>query len=465
MTDDDKPSRQTATLHDNTKTPRDVRRARGVALQASIPLRDHAELRTASERPDPLELLARDNVGRIPGLIPIRYGRMARTPFTFFRGAASVMASDLSRTTTTNVPVQLCGDAHILNFGAFSTPERKVVFDLNDFDETLPGSWEWDLKRLAVSLVLLARDNGMKAGTGQEAAETATREYRDKMRQYSKMSILDIWYDQFDWENVCEAANERLRKTLQKDLKKAQKHTIASHYFPKLTEKSGGKYLFVDQPPLIFHDQDEAFEKKMRHAFAQYKESLQEDKQRLLERYTMADVAIKVVGVGSVGTYCGIALMLGPDDEPLILQIKEARKSVLELYAGDSEHATHGERVVAGQRIIQSASDIFLGWMTVEHKDFYVRQLRDTKVKLAVEDWDETHLKDMALLVGGVLARAHARSGDPACISAYLGESDEFDTAIGAFAVKYADRTERDWELLTAAIKSGQIEAVEESTH
>jgi uncharacterized protein (DUF2252 family) len=203
----------------------------------------------------------------------------------------------------------------------------------------------------------------------------------------------------------------------------------------------------------------------MRHAFAQYKASLQEDKQRLLERYTFSDVAIKVVGVGSVGTYCAIVLMLGPDDEPLILQIKEARKSVLEYYAGDSEHETHGERVVAGQRIIQSASDIFLGWMTVEHKDFYVRQLRDTKVKLAPEDWDEQHLKDMAGLVGGVLARAHARSGDPAVISAYLGDSDAFDTAIGAFAVKYADRTERDWELLTAAIKSGQIEAVEETTH
>jgi uncharacterized protein (DUF2252 family) len=464
MTTNDK-NPPTATLHDNTKTPRDVRRARGLALRATFPLKDHAEVPGTAGRSDPMDLLEKDNSGRIKKLIPIRYGRMSRTPFTFFRGAASVMAADLKNTCTTNVPVQLCGDAHILNFGAFATPERNVVFDLNDFDETLPGSWEWDLKRLTTSLVLVARDNGMKAGAGGAAAEACTRAYRDKMHVYSKMSIMDIWYDKFDWEKVVADANERLRKTLLKDLKKAQKHTIASHYFPKLTEKQGGKYLFIDQPPLIYHDPNSDFEKKMRTAFEDYKNSLQEDKQRLLDRYTFVDAAIKVVGVGSVGTYCAIVLLMGPDEEPLILQIKEARRSVYEPYIGTSEHDTHGKRVVAGQRIIQSASDIFLGWMKTDKKDFYVRQLRDTKVKLTPEDWDETHLMDMATLTGEVLARAHARSGDPAVIAAYIGETDEFDGAISAFSVKYADRTEKDWELLAAAIKSGKLEAEEESGH
>lgn len=462
MTANDK-NRLTATLHDNTRTPRDVRRARGLALQATFPLKEHANVPASSDRDDPVELLEKDNIGRIKRLIPIRYGRMSKTPFTFFRGAASVMASDLSKTCTTNVPVQLCGDAHILNFGAFATPERNVVFDLNDFDETLPGSWEWDLKRLATSLVLVARDNGMKAGIGSEAAEACTRAYREKMHAYSKMTIMDIWYDKFDWEKVVADANERLRKSLQKDLKKAQKHTVTSHYFPKLTEKQGGKYLFIDQPPLIYHDLRSGFEEKLRGAFDDYKRSLQEDKQRLLDRYTITDAAIKVVGVGSVGTYCAILLLLGPDDEPLILQVKEARRSVFEPYVGESEHPTHGERVVAGQRIIQSASDIFLGWTKTDARDFYIRQLRDTKVKLTPEEWDDLHLMDMATLTGAVLARAHARSGDPAVISAYLGDSDDFDRAVSAFAVKYADRTEKDWELLMAAIKSGKIEAEEDA--
>lgn len=452
---------QVATLHDNTATPRDDRKQRGLILREAVPHVKHAGWHAPSDRPDPLDLLSADDEGRLTELIPIRYGRMSHTPFTFFRGSASVMASDLSHTPISKVKVQLCGDAHALNFGAFATPERNVVFDLNDFDETLPGPWEWDLKRLAVSLVLIARDNGLKAKVESDAVSAAVSNYRTKMHEYAHMAILDIWYARIDYESVVAEINDpNLKTALQDNLKKAQKRTVRYHLFPKLTEEKDGHHLIKDAPPLIYHSQEKGFAERMRKGLELYKQSLQEDKQRLLDRYNVEDVAIKVVGVGSVGTTCAIALLIGPDNDPMFLQIKEARSSVLEKYCGKSEFDNHGHRVVAGQRIIQSASDIFLGWMRLENgKDFYCRQLRDTKVKLAPEEWNAKQLVDMAGIMGSVLARAHARSGDSAVIAGYLGETDSFDSALADFSLAYATQVEKDHAQLAAAIKSGRVKA------
>jgi uncharacterized protein (DUF2252 family) len=399
---------------------------------------------------------------RIPALIPIRYGRMLKSPFTFFRGAAAIMAADLASTPNIKVRVQACGDAHALNFGAFATPERNVVFDLNDFDETLPAPWEWDLKRLTTSLALISRNNGFKDKVGIAAVQSAVQAYREKMAEFSQMSILDIWYANVPWEHVIEEAQDnQIKKKLKARLKKAQKNTIAGHYFPKLVHEKNGTYCIKDNPPLMFHiSDDEVFENEMKQGLSLYRDSLQDDKRRLLERYQLCDIAIKVVGIGSVGTTCAVALYLAPDNEPLFLQLKEARPSVLAEYCGQTQFDTNGERVVAGQRIMQSASDIFLGWMKLASgRHFYVRQLRDTKIKLVPEDWSERHLSEMAAVVGGVLARAHARSGDSAVISGYLGDSEQFDQAIADFAIAYADQTEKDHALLEQAVKSGKIAA------
>jgi uncharacterized protein (DUF2252 family) len=460
--------KKVAVLHDNTATPRDDRRVRGKALRAAIPCKSHAGWKVSADRPDPLDLLKRADKGRIDDLIPIRYGRMLQSPFTFYRGAASVMASDLATTPISKIYVQACGDCHALNFGAFATPERNVAFDINDFDETLPGAWEWDIKRLAVSLVLIARDNGLKPKYGLQAAETVTRAYREKMAEFSRMAVLDIWYAKVEWEGViAQLADTQLRKNLKEELKKAQKHTMQSHYFPKMTHEQDGQYLIKDTPPLIYHVKDDgAFIDSVKKGLEIYKTSLQEDKQRLLDRYRLCDIAIKVVGIGSVGTTCAVALMMAPDNEPLMLQIKEANASVLEPYAGKSAFDNHGQRVVAGQRIMQSASDIFLGWMQLDGgRHFYVRQLRDTKVKLVTSEWENNHLVAMAEVLGGVLARAHARSGDSAVISGYLGDTDEFDRAIADFSVSYADQMEKDHAALGAAVRSGRIKVkLEEDT-
>lgn len=449
-----------ATLHDATATPRDDRRARGKALAAAVPHVKHAGWSVPADRKDPIAILQSSDSWRRQELVPIRYGRMSKTPFTFFRGSAAVMAGDLASTPVSKVKVQSCGDCHALNFGAFATPERNVVFDLNDFDETLPGPWEWDLKRLAVSLVLIARDNELKRKVETEAVEACAAAYRERMHEYSRMPILDIWYAKVDWQHVLDEAPDKQTKVdLDAQLKKAQKQSVRFHDFPKLAHEKNGSFAIKDNPPLVYHPADEAdFAARMRRGFELYKESLQEDRQRLLDRYKLIDVAIKVVGVGSVGTTCAIALMLGPDDDPLFLQIKEARESVLESYVGKSEFDNHGQRVVAGQRIVQSASDIFLGWMRLEDgRDFYVRQLRDTKLKLAAEEWGAKQLVGMASVLGSVLARAHARSGDSAVIAGYLGETNTFDLALSDFAVCYAGQVEKDHALLMAAAKSGRI--------
>jgi uncharacterized protein (DUF2252 family) len=449
-------------LHDNTAAPRDGRRARGLVFRDAVPFQSLAGWAPDPLRPDPIEVLKNSDRGRIPNLLPIRYGRMLKTPFTFYRGAADVMARDLATTPVTGIRVQLCGDCHALNFGAFATPERNVSFDIVDFDETLPGPWEWDLKRLTTSLVLLARDNGIKLGDAAAAAEAAARTYREKMLEFASMSILDVWYAHFDWENVVtQASDQCLKKNLEEHLKKAQKRSIQHYYFPKLTHSQNGKQVITDDPPLIYHPKDDKdFVSRMNMGLQLYRNSLQGDKRRLIDRFQLCDIAIKVVGVGSVGTSCAIALYMGPNDEPLFLQLKEARESVLEKHAGKSSFESHGRRVVEGQRIIQSASDIFLGWFNFDDgKHYYVRQLRDTKVKLISYQWAGPHLIDMSGIMGAVLARAHARSGDSAMISGYLGQSIEFDRAIADFSTSYADQVEKDHAVLVAAVHAGRIRA------
>ncbi len=458
-----------ALLHDATLSPRDDRRARGKAIAVAKPHSGHAGWRVPVNRPDPIAVLEASNEGRLEELIPLRYGRMMQSAFTFYRGAAALMAMDLGSFANTSIPVQACGDCHLLNFGAFATPERNIMFDINDFDETLPAPWEWDVKRLAVSFVLSARENGLKPKYEAMAAEAVVRAYRQKITQFSRMSILDIWYERVDWQSVIErTSDEDLQKKRQARLKKELKRTIQDYYFPKFAERSGGGFVFKDTPPTMYHMQGadgKIFAGQIEKAFDLYKESLQEDKRRLINRYRLEDVAIKVVGIGSVGTLCAVALMLAPDNEPLLLQIKEARESVLQPYVGKSSFENRGQRVVEGQRIIQSASDIFLGWTKFDNgKHFYIRQLRDTKVKPDPELWEGPQTIEIAEVMGYVLARAHARSGDAATISGYLGglEDASFDAAVTDFALNYADQVERDHALLLAAIKSGRIKAKDE---
>ena len=456
-----------AILHDSTLSPRDNRRARGEALRQAHPAENHAGWKAPANRKDPIEVLEESNEGRLTELIPMRYGRMMHSPFTFFRGAAALMAMDLASIKTPRIMVQACGDCHLLNFGAFATPERNIVFDINDFDETLPAPFEWDLKRLAVSFVLAARENELKPKFASAAAEAVVRAYREKVEELSHKSIMDIWYERLDWQSVIErTTDEVLQRKRMNRLKKELKRTIADYYFPKFAETSGGVIRFKDSPPTMYHlsgHEGKQLIKKTEAALELYKDSLQGAERRLVSRYKFQDVAIKVVGIGSVGTLCAVALMLAPDNEPLILQIKEARPSVLQNYVGKSTFENNGQRVVEGQRIIQSASDVFLGWTQFEDgKHFYIRQLRDTKVKPDPELWDGPQMVEIAEVMGRVLARAHARSGDATYISSYLGNDTSFDKAMLDFALNYADQTERDHQLLVAAINSKRIDAVAE---
>jgi uncharacterized protein (DUF2252 family) len=458
---------ETAALHDNTMTPKDERRDRGKVMHEAVPHRSHAAWKPTTDRPDPVDVILKASEGRLPELAPLRYGRMLISPFTFYRGTAGVMAFDLARTPNCKVQVQSCGDAHLMNFGAFATPERNIVFDLNDFDETLPAPWEWDLKRLAVSFVLAARDNELKEKFARGAAVAAAKAYRKKTHEYSKMSILDIWYDRIDWSVVQESTSDKeLKKRRKEQTEKALKRTIATYYFPKMTEEGDGRHLFKDNPPTIYHmagPEGAKFHDQALKSFAMYRETLQEDRRRLFDRYHLADVAIKVVGIGSVGTVCAVALMMSTDNEPVFLQFKQATASVLEPFAGKSEFENHGQRVVAGQRIIQSASDIFLGWTQFDDgKHFYIRQLRDGKVKLEPALWDGPRMEEAATLMGGALARAHARSGDSAVISGYLGEEDTFDEAIGDFSMAYADQAKKDYDSFAAAARAGKFKVAED---
>ena len=429
-----------------------------------MPLEAHGTWKPPRNRPSPVDLVIASSKGRIAELIPIRYGRMSASPFTFYRGTALNMASDLATTPNTGVRTHLCGDCHLMNFGAFATPERRTIFDINDFDETLDGPWEWDLKRLAASFVLAARSNGFAAVDQRSAAMACVRSYRERIRIYAKMAALDVWYARIDKKALLASLSDvdtiaRLRKRIAKE----QARTPAEADFPKMVEGRNGKFVIKDNPPLIYHDQTVNLESdrfNVLTALGQYRSSLQDDRKVLFDRYRLVDIAVKVVGVGSVGTFCAVLLMMAEDDDPLLLQVKEARASVLEPYLGRSRYANHGQRIVVGQRLMQSASDIFLGWTEGGRgRHFYLRQLRDMKMKPLVEVFNPVTMVDYATLCGWTLARAHARSGDAAMIAGYVGKSEVLDEAIARFSMSYADQAERDHAAFMNAIRKGRIEA------
>ena len=414
------------------------------------------------DRPDPLALLEASDAGRMPELMPIRYGRMLQSPFTFFRGSANVMASDLSMGPATGVHVQACGDCHLLNFGGFATPERNIVFDINDFDETLPAPWEWDVKRLAASFVLAARANGLSESAGRDAAVAAARSYRERLREVAEMSPLDAWYAKIGTEDFFGLVDDPdVKNRARRRVEKARKDRASDIAYPKLVEMVGGQVQIKDQPPLIFHPdftRQRGFKEFLDEALAEYRETLPDDRRALLDRYRLVDMAIKVVGIGSVGRYCSIGLFMSSSNQPLFLQFKQAVPSVLEPYAGKSRYGHAGQRVVMGQRLMQSSSDIFLGWVTgQEGREIYVRQLRDAKIKPLVETFDRGMLETYGKACGWALARAHGRAGHPWLICGYLGSSDAVDEAMGDFAVAYADQTERDHAALKAAVSAGTI--------
>jgi uncharacterized protein (DUF2252 family) len=435
----------------------------GKALRESTPRSCHGDWCPPAGRRDPVDIIIESSVDRVPHLVPIRYGRMQQSPFAFYRGTAAIMAADLAGTKTTGLRVQLCGDCHLLNFGVFATPERNLIFDVNDFDETLPGPWEWDVKRLATSFVLAGRNNNFHAAESRQAALAAARSYRKQMTRFAGMRALDVWYDRIDGKDFLDRLpSKTVREQTRAQFRKAARG-LAEHSLPDLVDQASGQPRIRDNPPLIYHPvHAEAFEliEHLSQAFGEYRQTLPDERRVLLDRYHLVDRAVKVVGVGAVGTRCGILLLMAGPNDPLFLQVKEARTSVLEPFAGKSIYSHAGERVVVGQRLVQAASDLFLGW-THSHagRHFYVRQTRDVKVRPAIEIYRPKSLAIYGEACGWVLARAHARSGDAAQLAAYLGTSDRFDEAIADFAEAYADQNERDYEAFVAAIKSGRLVA------
>jgi len=442
-----------------------------------VPRSSHAEFSPGENRPDPVDLLMAQSVGRLPDLIAIRYGRMLASPFSYFRGAALPMASDLSTTPATGLAVQACGDAHLGNFGLFGSAERRLVFDINDFDETLPGPWEWDVKRLTASLEIAARENGIRKRDRTAMVRAAAARYRMAMRQFAGQSNLDVFYASADTDRVMARLRGRLssrqRTRLTRGIEKAHSRD-SMQALQKLTRVVNGRPQIVPDPPLVIPlssllpadvDRNEV-QKVLLGAVESYKRTLSGDRRYLLDQYRsdLADIARKVVGVGSVGTRCWIMLMLGRDSgDPLFLQMKEAGPSVLSEFAGRSRFENQGQRVVEGQRLMQAASDVFLGWHRMNPapdgivRDFYIRQLRDWKFSLDTADMQPSGLSDYGEICAWTLARAHARSGDRIAISGYLGNSDSFDKAIGAFAAAYADQNERDYAALAEAADSGRV--------
>lgn len=433
----------------------------GKALRDQIPRPSHAPWKVQARRDDVVAILQAADETRVPELVPIRYGRMLQSPFTFYRGSAAIMARDLASSPSTGIRVQACGDAHLLNFGGFATPERRLVFDINDLDETLPAPWEWDVKRLAASFVLAARANGLSDDAGREAAIGCAKSYRKHMRDYARMDVLDVWYARIDADDVLAMLPDAKREMVRKRIAKATAASSSELIFPKLVDQSGTRARIRDEPPLLFHWQGEGSERHMeviQEALLLYRETLAEDRRVLFDRYQLADGAMKVVGIGSVGTFCMVLLLTSIAGDPLFLQVKQANASVLEPYAGASDYRHHGQRVVMGQRLMQPASDIFLGWVTGRHgRQFYLRQLRDVKLSPMVETFDAGLLETYGELCGWALARAHAKAGDPWSIGGYLGSSEKFDEAMGSFALAYADQAEHDHAVLKAAVRAGKV--------
>jgi len=450
--------------------------ALGKQARAEVPRSSHAAFESAADRADPIELLESQARTRVPELVPIRYGRMLVSPFTFYRGAAKIMANDLARTHNSGLKVQCCGDAHLSNFGVFASPERRLVFDINDFDETLPGPWEWDVKRLAVSMLIAARDDGFAVKEQDRIVLDTVAQYRNAMRNFAGMENLAVWYARMEIEDLLQEYAPQFRsrqvKRTEQTLAKARTRDSMSA-FSKLTQRVNGRAEIVDESPLIVPiralvpepEQDQLFE-ELHQLMRSFRSTLQHDRRILLEQFELSDFARKVVGVGSVGTRAWIALLFGRDgQDPLFLQMKEAEASVLEEFAGQSPFKNHGERVVNGQRLMQATSDIFLGWVHVsagldgKARDFYGRQLKDWKGSAEIEQMVPRGMALYGRFCGWTLARAHARSGDRIAIAAYLGSGNAFDRAILEFSRAYANQNERDYQQLADAVKSGRVVA------
>jgi uncharacterized protein (DUF2252 family) len=464
------------------------RRARGKEARDQTPPSSHAGWAPATDRPDPVGLLEEQNLTREPDLVPVRHGRMLVSPFTFYRGAAKIMAADLADTPTAGLKVQLCGDAHLSNFGVFASPERRLLFDLNDFDETLPGPFEYDVKRLAASFTIAARNNGFTKADTKAVTQGSVAAYREAMAGFAAMGTMEVWYAHLDEEELMQGvrsaaaessrtrkerkAAKRAEKTAEKAAAKARTRD-SLQALSKLGEVVDGRYRIVSQPPIVVPMRElaatyglsaEEVERGLHEQFRAYRATLQDDRRRLLERFELVDVARKVVGVGSVGTRAFIGLLQGRDQQdPLFLQVKEATASVLEGHLPKSRYKQHGQRVVDGQRMMQAASDIYLGWTrgVDVNRHYYWRQLRDMKGSADVEAMAPIVLNFYAGICGWTLARAHARSGDPVAIAAYLGEDDQFDQSITDFAKRYAEQNEQDYQAFAEAVRSGRVEALE----
>ena len=459
-----------------TMTP-DERADRGKAARAAVPRESHAVFDPPRDRPDPIDLLEEQSAGRVPDLVPVRYGRMMVSPFTYYRGAALPMASDLAGTPASELAVQACGDAHLSNFGVFGSAEHRLVFDVNDFDETLPGPWEWDVKRLAASLEVAARDSGFPGKKRREIVAATVAGYRNAMRGFAAMTDLDVWYAAADIDRLRAQFGSQLKTRQRKVVAKGTAKALtrdSMQALGKLTRMVDGQPRIISDPPLLVPVHEllagqldrNAIEAQMSDLIAGYRRTLETDRRQLLEQFSYADMARKVVGVGSVGTRCWVVLMLGSNQaDALFLQVKEAEPAVLSRFAGASKYANQGQRVVAGQRLMQASSDIFLGWQRIktgadgQHRDFYVRQLRDWKFSADIATMAPSGMRLYGALCGWTLARAHARSGDRIAIAAYLGGSDVFDRAITQFASAYADQNERDHQALVDAVASGRITA------
>ncbi len=455
------PENNKASIH---HLPYSERYERGKQLRESCPRSSHAKWEEPAKRPDPINLLLESEKGRITKLLPLRHGRMARSPFTFYRGSAFNMAADLSSVPVTGMIVQACGDAHLSNFGGFATPERNVIFSINDLDETLPAPWEWDLKRLATSFVVACGNNNLNEDIAKDAVLDCVRSYRENMSVYSKMKILELWHHSLDADVLTSKLKDKdIQLRASKRLSKERKRSIAEEIFPEIEKGKGSQSFIKDNLPAIFHWEGHSpgeISERVNNVFLQYQKSLSPVYGFLLDRYQLKDAAVKVVGVGSVGTSCWIFLLMTSDGDKLFLQAKEARTSVLEPYAGKSIYPNHGQRIVNGYRLIQPFSDPFLGWTTgSDERNYFIRQLRDIKISVRVETFVKSEMLAYADWCGQALALSHARSGDAAMLSGYMGTSDKFDKAISSFSFEYADQNEKDYSSLTRAIKEGKIEA------
>ena len=439
------------------------RYATGKALRETCPRKAHSVWKAASNRRDAVQQVLDAEKERLPELLPLRHGRMARSAFTFYRGAALTMAADLASTPSTGVRVQCCGDAHLSNFGGFATPERKIIFSINDLDETLPAPWEWDVKRLAASFVVACRDNGVSDSAAKDVATTCARTYRESTAEFSRMKTLELWYYALEADELMAMTDMDIRKRVMKRIEQERAKSAAEEIYPKLVEHKGDKPVIKDRPPTIFHAKGHTpgeVPQEFKDAFHGYRSTLSPSHQSLLDRYEIKDAAIKVVGIGSVGTVCWVALLMAGEGDPLFLQVKQARTSVLEPYAGASEFPTHGQRVVHGYRLMQPASDMFLGWTQGPKRDFFLRQLRDTKIGVRVETFGRIEMDVYAKWCGRALALSHSRSGNAATLAGYMGKSDTFDQAIAAFSMAYADQNEKDHAALAGAVRAGKVKAV-----